>query len=233
MQPVEVLDEIERDHRLEHGHFDVSTLAGPLAPEEGRQDGVGRDQSRSLVGGDRRKVLRLARLALHERGAAREALDDVVVGGQPAVRTVLPEAVQADVDQARVAGEHRRRLDAQRGELLGTDAVHENVGGVDQLHQRRASFFALEVEHGAALAAVDAHEDGAHASFRGRTGEARGVALGGLDLDDVRAVVGEDLARIGTEHDRAQVEHPHALQGKHLDDPPHRLAGTLMVAVLV
>jgi hypothetical protein len=76
---------------------------------------------------------------------------------------------------------------------LGTDAVHENVGVVDQLHQRRASFFALEVEHGAALAAVDAHEDGAHASFGGRTGEARGVALGGLDLDDVGAEVGEDL----------------------------------------
>ena len=210
-----MLDQVERHHGFEHRHLDVRTLPAALALEQRRQDGVRGDQPGGLVGGDGRVVLRRAALRFHQAGAARQALDDVVVGRHAAVRAVLGEAVQADVDQPRIAGQQRLPVEPDGGELLRPDAVHQHVGAVGQRQQRVASVGLLEVEHDALLAAVDAEEDRAHAGFGARAGAARRVAFGRLDLDHVGAVLGQDLAGVGAEHDGAQVEHTDAFEGGH------------------
>jgi len=65
----------------------------------------------------------------------------------------------------------------------------------------------LNVEHHAALVAIDLQVDRTHAGTAHRAAGAHDVARRRLDLDHVRAVVAEDLGR----------ERPHQ-HGRHVDD---------------
>jgi hypothetical protein len=66
---VEVFDQVEGDHRLEHRHFDIRAFTAAFALEERGQDCVRRHQPGGLVGGDGREVLRHAALTFHQAGA--------------------------------------------------------------------------------------------------------------------------------------------------------------------
>ena len=57
------------------------------------------------------------RLAFHQVGQAAHALDDVVVGGHARIGAVLAKAMQACVDQARIALAQRVGVQAQRGQF--------------------------------------------------------------------------------------------------------------------
>ena len=96
-----------------------------------------------------------------------------------------------------------RRIDAH--------IVEEDVRGADQPGERGATLRRLEVEREHPLVAVVVDEQGA-AAGTGRMGVARDVALERLDLDHLGAKVGEDLAGIGAEHDRADLDDPDPLQ---------------------
>ena len=128
--------------------------------------------------------------------------------------------MQADIDEFRIARAQRFRVEADRGEFLRADAVHQHIGGVDQLEQRFAPRRLLQVEHDALLAAVDAEKDRAHSVFVARACAARRVAVGRFDLDHLGAVFGQDLARVRPEHDSAQVEDADAVEWKHVGLSP-------------
>ena len=70
---------------------------------------------------------------------------------------------------------------------------------------------ALQIEHDALLAAIDA-EERAILRLQRRRILAQVVAIGRLDLDDVRALVGQQRAAVRARDVRAQVEHAHAAE---------------------
>ena len=77
-----------------------------------------------------------------------------------------------------------------------------------QPQQRFAPFRLLQVEHEAALAAVEVQVEVPHAAVLHRRHVAHVVAFVRLDLDDVGAELGEDLGRERTHHDGGEVEDP-------------------------
>ena len=177
---------------------------------ERREDRLRRHEPAGLVAQDGRRVARLAGELIHQARDAAQPLDDVVIGRPPAVGPVLAPAVDAGVDQPRIALAQRLRPEPEPIELLRPDVVHEHVGPIDQPQQRLARRRGLEVEHDAALVAVDPHEQRGHVAAHARPGVARGVALRRLDLDDVGAEIAQHLRGIGPEHHRGEIEHAHA-----------------------
>src|SRR5215470_10173821 len=82
---------------------------------------------------------------------------------------------------------------SRRAEILD-----EDVGGPDQLQQPLDVAGPLEIEGDAALVGVDGEEAWRHALPERRAPAPRIIALGPLDLDHVRAHVGEDLRGDGS-----------------------------------
>ena len=162
-----------------------------------------------LVGDDGRRVAgRTAGDPSHQVGDPAHPLDEVVVGGAPRVGTAGPEPAGAAVHDVRaetpqlVVGKPEAR-DGPR-----PHAVHEGVGAGNEPHQRVSRPRALEVEDDAALAAPEGEVDGRHAGALPRSDLAQHVALGRLDLDDVRPHVAQDPSRIGAEHDGGEIDDP-------------------------
>ena len=206
MLAVEVLDQREVDHGLEHGHLDVAALPVLAARHQRDQDGLSGVERAGLVADDGGQVGRLAALQLAERGQAAQALDDVVVSRATGIGAALGKTVHRHHHQPGVARAQQVRRQAQGNHLLRPHAVDQHVGAVDQQHQGIAGRRLLQVEHHAALAAVGAYEGGRHARLHGRAGGAGRVATGRFDLDDVGAVVAQHLRGIGAEHDGGHVQ---------------------------
>jgi len=93
----------------------------------------------------------------------------------------------------------------------GAEIVDQHVGLRDQRQQPRAVGFVLEVEHDAALAAVDAEKSAVLALERGRV-VAQIIARRGFDLEHVGALIGEQRAAIGPGDIGAEIEHADARQ---------------------
>ena len=91
--------------------------------------------------------------------------------------------------------------------------MNEDVAARAQTQQNLAPGFRFQIEHDAALVAVEVHEERAHARVARRKRVAHDVALGRLDFDHARAKVGEDARRQRTHDHAAQIQHPHAGQG--------------------
>ena len=99
------------------------------------------------------------------------------------------------VDQARIERRESLVVDAEALGHAGPEVVHEHVRRLDQPQQRFAAFGTLEIEHDAQLAAIDA-EERAILRLQRRRILAQVVAARRLDLDDVRALVGEQRAAV-------------------------------------
>lgn len=209
---VVMLHQRKRRHAFEHGHFQLLAPARALALEQRGQDGVRGDQAASLVGGDGGQVARRARLAPDQVGKSGQALDDVVVSRAAIVGAAFAKAIQARIHQPRMARAQRGGVQPQRGHLGRPHAVHQHVGLVNQRQQRLARGRLLQVQHDAALVAVQPQEDRGQAGLLRGAGAPGGIAAGRFDLDDVRPVVGQDLRGIGAEHDGGQVQDADAVQ---------------------
>ena len=141
-----------------------------------------------------------------------------VEGG--AVRLAGAQAVAGDrrVDQARVAGAQRLVIQAGQGEAAGAQVGDEDVRPVGQpAHDRRACV-AAPVDGQRALAAVVQIEGG------GEIGEvfegpAEGVGVEPLDLDHVRAPVGQDPRDGGARHPDPQLDDLDAVHDAHRRPP--------------
>ncbi|MNT51313.1 hypothetical protein D3C72_1882750 [compost metagenome] len=146
---------------------------------------------------------------------AAHGLDQEVVCGLGGARPRLAKAGDRAVHQARV--DPGQRFVVQPHARQGADLVvlQHHVRVAAQFLDQRLAFGRLQVQRDGALAAVGGDEIGAVGGVlalfvlqeRGAP-RARVVALAGpLDLDDVRAQVGQDLAGPGAGQDAAQVQH--------------------------
>ena len=120
------------------------------------------------------------------QGAGQAEVVDVVPGPRRE-RAVLAPAGHAGVDQARVAGQHLVRPGPEPLQDAGPQALHEDVGAVQQAEQDLAAGRRLQVDGDARPAAVD--------RVVLRADQQRSAA-GPVDPDHVRAQLGQQHAGV-------------------------------------
>ena len=136
-------------------------------------------------------------------GAAHDGAGDRV-GARPArVGPVLAVGSHPDVDQAGIDLPAGLPIDLETLRNAQAEVVRENVGLGDELVDDLLALGGLEVNLDAFLAGVgprvgDCHRGGAPSLVQ--------PAVGGVDLDDPRAEVGQQRRAVGSGLDRRQVE---------------------------
>ena len=144
------------------------------------------------------------------RDHAGHGLDDGVIAGIAAARAVGAEAGNPAMHQLRKFRAQHVVADAPFVERARLEILDQDVGGLQHLHQHGAAALGGEVEPDRALVAVDADEIGRVLLVERRAPVAHLVAGRRLDLDDVGAVVGEDLRAIGAAEHARQIDHAQA-----------------------
>ena len=173
-------------------HRDVDALAAPrvFARVQRGEDRRVRVHSRRDVG-DRHADLGGMFLAAGDRHDARFGLDEHVVRLLVAHRAVGPVAGNAAPDDARIARRHLLVPEAESLHGTRREIVHEHVGVVDQPRANLQIVGRLEVEHDAALAAIEPGEVRRRPVHRAVVGSRGIAAVRTFDLHDVGAKVGE------------------------------------------
>jgi hypothetical protein len=181
----------------------------PLEERGGDREG----QHRGGVEVDRGSVddLGIARLPLLHADPA-HGLQDLVVPGAILEGSAVPVTGQRAVDQARIDHLHPVVIDAEPRRDGRPEVVDQHVRPLGQPPQYLEPVGILQVEADAVLVAVDAEERAALVRERRRV-VAQVVPLGGLDLDDVSAEVGQQRAAVGPRHVAAQIEDGDSAQG--------------------
>ncbi len=182
-----------RDCGLDQRDVGDATFAVACRADKAGERGIGRKQCAEHV---RRLYARphrhLAGLAGDGQDAG-ERLDDQVDSSAPPLRSALPKARHRGVDDARIDLLHLRGTEAELVERARPRRLQEYVRLRRKLEQDIDRLRPLEIEHQAALVAVERGEAHALALADRRCGAAH-VALRRLDLDDIRAHVGEQRA---------------------------------------
>ena len=204
----QMLDEHEVQHRFHHRHMHFLALAGALPMEQRHADHRGQHVSGQLVGCHGGEIARRPIRPGVQRRHAAEALDQIVIGRIFLRRAALAKAGGTGMDDARVAGGHGGI--AKPEPVRGTDAhvVHEHIRTLDQPPQRVHRRLALQVQHDAALVAVQIGEIRPHATGAAGPDLARGVAAGDFDLDDIGAEIAQPLGAERPQHNGRQVDYP-------------------------
>ena len=126
-------------------------------------------------------------------------------------RPGLPQRGDRDHDQLRVYGREGRVVDAELAFLPGRLVLDEHVGRAQQVKEEFEPFGAVEIEHDAALVAVQKKEQSAFLGVgfvaRKRPQLTGRVATGGLHLYNVGAVVGQQLGAEGCRDAFAKLDH--------------------------
>ena len=212
-QPAQMLGEHEAGETLEHRDFDALAASGAELVDDRRQHRIDAVQPGDLVGDQRREVPR-ARIAIDARQQRRgpgRGLDDIIIGLQPGVGTVLAEPDAVRIDDFGIVPDDRGVIEPEALRRIAADVEHEHIGVGQQVMHDGQIVRALQVEDDRSLAPVDRHEAGGHADRRrGPRRIAEGIAARGLDLDHLGPEIGEDLGRIGAEHHRRQIDDPDA-----------------------
>jgi hypothetical protein len=184
---------------------------------EDRDRGI--DAGEQIGGGDPGLLRRTVGLA-GDRHHPAHPLNDEVVAGARRVGAGLAEARYRADDQPRVARAQRRRVEPvfdEAAELVILDH-HVRTGG--ERGDARLARGRGDIDRDRALAAIArvivsrGEVRAVVALDEGRPPVARVVALAGpLDLDHVRAQIGEQLPRPGAGEDARQFEHAQAGEG--------------------
>jgi hypothetical protein len=170
-----------------------------------------RAKKRGVAGGDRDRREDGRTLATEAAGGG---LDHALPGGEAGVGVVVREAGQGEVDQARVGGAERVRIEGEALHHAGAEVLDHDVRGLDQAAGGGAVGVLRQVEDDAALAAVPG-------SVR-RALQAR--AAGRVDADHVRALIGEHHRRQRPGDVLAEVDHAGPAQRTWHRSPPLRTA---------
>ncbi|MNN21727.1 hypothetical protein D3C81_1350590 [compost metagenome] len=188
-------------HGIRHRHVDELALAGFLHAVNGRQDADAEHQRRDRVTHAGADLHRRAAVRPGDAHHAAHGLRDHVIGGPPRIgagaRARVAEAAHGAVDQARIRFAQRFVSQSEPLHHAGAEVLDDDVGTIDQLAHNADALGRLQVHGNRTLVAIDALEIAAVVAqrvvFTERAGEARAVAGHGFDLDDVGAVVGQDL----------------------------------------
>ncbi len=94
--------------------------------------------------------------------------------------------------------------------------LEHHVGALEQAHEQRFPFWMLQVDRDALLVPVQVHEVRGFVTIKRRPPRARHVASAGrLDLDDVRAIVGQHRGSERPREGMRQIEDRDVVQGAH------------------
>ena len=173
--------------------IDVGALARALRLlHPGQQRERRRVARRPVDDGDAGARRRAARLA-GDRHVAELRLDQVVEGRLARPRSAGPVAAQRAADDARVAMAQLLVGEPQPRRTVAAQVAEQRVRHLDEVAEDRAALGRPQVQCEAALAAVERLEEEAVLLLGVRRHVASHVAADGriLDLDDVRAEVGE------------------------------------------
>ena len=208
-----MIAEHELRHGLEHRQLDRLAFAGAVAADQrGKHDMRGIDAD-NAIGQRQRHVTRLLAAGLSGgRRQRADALNEIVVGGLAGIRSVVAVADQADIDQPRIDFAHVVIAELQPPHRRKPRIVHQHIGALAQPQQRRPRRRLLQVEHDAALVAIELQIKRAHVGVFGRAALAHQIALRRLDLDHVGAVVRQDLRGVRTQHHRREIDDAQALE---------------------
>ncbi len=177
------------------GHRDVEVRAfvRASATDERAEDGGRAPQcaAREVCDLDAGHPRRAVGGAAHREHAGECEVAEIVASAF-GVRAGLAETADRADDDARVACGERLVREAELGHHAGAEALDDDVGFLDHREERVASRGRFEIERDRSLAAIDGEEATAHSAL-GRWERADVIAEARvLDLDDVRAHVGED-----------------------------------------
>jgi hypothetical protein len=125
---------------------------------------------------------------------SREGLHHRLVAGPQPARARMPEGPQGAEDQPRIDLLKRLGAESQLVDHAGAEILDEYIGLGQVVFEPSDRLGIFQIEDDGALVHVHGVEDGPAAQGEGRTPAARLVALRPLDLHDIRAHVGEDLA---------------------------------------
>src|SRR5487761_1181083 len=166
--------------------------------------------------------------AVEPEGAGGSQVIEVVAGAR-GEGTVLPVTGDRAHDQPRIARVEGIPAKTEPGHDARAVAFDEHIGVLDQAEEEVAAQGRLEVQGEAALVAVDGVEQDALAVDK-RWGPAQVVATAGLlDLDHVRAHVGQEHGAEGAGQEAGQVEYSDAGQGhvENMRENPDALPSSL------
>lgn len=128
----QVLDQVDRDHRVGHREFDLLALAGALLVEERGEHAVEQVKRGGLVGDEGRDELQCAARPVLQADQAGRGLDDLVVGGPVGARRAGRETLRVRVDQAREAFAQLLVAEAEPVERGCAHVGDEDVGVGEQ-----------------------------------------------------------------------------------------------------
>jgi hypothetical protein len=202
----------QRGRRLHQIDVDPPAFADGGAGEQRRRDRLKPVQSGADVRQGRADPVRDAVRADIHRNETGKRLGDRVGTGALGVRAVLSEAADRQIDQSRVFAAQDVVAQAEPVHDSGAKSFDEDVGGRRHLARGLDRLALFEIQHEAALSAVVHGRQGGLAAI-GRAEPARPVALRRFDFDDVGAVGGEEISRIGRRHALTEIENAQSTEG--------------------
>ena len=219
----QMLDQQERQHRLEHRHMHFLALSGAFAVKQRHADHRRQHLAGQLVHHDARHVTRRAIRSGIQRGKSAHSLDHVVKRGMVLLAASFAESRRAGIDEALVALRELGVAETQPFRGAEPHVVHEHIGAIDQPQQRVLCRRLLQVQHHAALVAVEHGEIGAHSPGAAWSDPAAVVAVRRFHLDHIGAHVAQLLRGEWPKHDRCQIDHANAGEraALHSSPPPH------------
>jgi hypothetical protein len=170
------------------------------------QHRIGQRQSAGFVGKQCRRIVGQAGLVADQTGNTAGGLDHIVEGRLAGIGPRLTEAGRHAVNQIRL--ERRQRVIAQAESFDGIDphVVNHDIDARQQAMNDLQTFRCLEINRERSFVAVDRQKDRAHAAILRDAISPHQIAGRRLDLDDVSAIVAEDLGGQRAENDRGEVE---------------------------
>ena len=213
----------EGDDRIQHREAHMLPLAGALAGEERRRDGLRRGDAGELVrqdGADEPGPFRVG-TALHA-GEAGEGLDDGVVHRLVGERAVLAPAAHGDVDDVRLDGLQVVVVDAEPRHHARAEVLHEDVRRAGEVEDHLPPCRGFRVHRDRTLVAVVVHERRREVALAVARPPHMVAAQGRLHLHDVRPLIGEHHRAVGPGDHRGEIDDAHAVQR-----PSHAASGVL------
>ena len=170
--------------------LDVLAAPGPVALAQRGQYADRGEQTRQDVDEGHPDFGRVVGVGAGDAHQPAERLDQQVIAGEFAARA-RSECRDAAVHQSGVSPPNGGLVQAEPCHRPGAEVLYQNISTLGEASRHLQVRTVAQVEHDAALVAVDAEEVGAFVIDERRSPHSGVVALGSFDLDDVGTQVTE------------------------------------------